>query len=89
MSRYQVSGWHTLLVTDRPARESVSAKDRFRFARQAQALAEVESENEGSPTWRVGVFEEANRFRSRQGISELKTEPELHRYARALGLIRS
>ena len=59
------------------------------MARQARALRDAESDDEGAQGWRAAVIEEADRFRSRQGTPALKTEPELHRYARALGLIRS
>lgn len=76
-------------MSERPTPASVTKQDRTRMARQARALSGAESDDEGAQGWRAAVFEEANRFRSRQGISELKTESELHRYARALGLIRS
>ena len=69
-----------------PAR--VSDEDRLRFTRQASALRPEESDDEGSLEWRTKVTEEADRFRTRRQLPPLKTEPELHRYARALGLIR-
>lgn len=57
------------------------------MARQVQHLRLAESSDDGASEWRNQVVEEANHFRRRHGMPELKTEPELHRYARALGLI--
>ncbi|MGH9055257.1 MAG: hypothetical protein ACRDYY_05240 [Acidimicrobiales bacterium] len=67
----------------------VSEADRAAFARQAAALAEAENDSEGTASSRARRIEEANADRIRHGIPPLKTEPELHRRARDLGLLRS
>lgn len=62
--------------------------DRAAFARQAATLEEFESTDDGNAQSRAKRIEEADRGRARHGIAPLKTEPELHRLARDLGLIR-
>ena len=42
----------------------------------------------GSLEWRLGVHEWANLRRQAIGLGDLDTEPELHRRARALGVLR-
>jgi hypothetical protein len=70
-------------------RARVTDADRTKFARQAAALATAENSSEGTPESRARRIEEANADRLRLGIPPLKTEPELHRRARDLGLLRS
>jgi hypothetical protein len=65
----------------------VSAEDRRRFERQVAALPTAESDDEGSLEWRHAVIESANEWRAAHGIPPLQTEGELHRRARALGLL--
>lgn len=65
----------------------VSADDRRRFERQAAALRTAECDDEGSLDWRHAVIESANRWRAVHGLAPLQTEGELHRRARALGLL--
>lgn len=74
------------MSSDQPPR--VSAKDRASFERQAAALATEENDDEGTPEWRAEAIERANADRARHGVEELDTEPELHRRARDLGLLR-
>ena len=71
-----------------PRLPRVSAEDRARFARQAEALRAAESDEQGSPDLRRRRMAELDEDRARSGIPPLKTEPELHRLARSLGLIR-
>ena len=66
----------------------VSESDRMAFARQVRGLAEAEVDSEGSAEWRAGRIEEADKHRAQDGTPPLKTEPELHRRARDLGLLR-
>lgn len=66
----------------------VSNDDSASFARQVGALADAEVDSEGTPEWRAHSIEEADADRARHGIPPLKTEPELHRRARDLGLLR-
>ena len=66
----------------------VSAQDRGRWERQVDALQEADNDDEGSLDWRAAVHEWANLRRQAMGLDDLDTEPELHRRARALGLLR-
>ncbi|MDE3087182.1 MAG: hypothetical protein KGJ77_10510 [Acidobacteriota bacterium] len=66
----------------------VSDADRAAWARQARALADAEQDDEGGPEERRRSIEEADADRATRGIPPLKTEPELHRRARDLGLLR-
>jgi uncharacterized protein YkwD len=75
-------------MTYPPVPARVSEEDRSRWERQVGALRREESDDEGTPEWRAQLVTETNRLRSRRGTPELKTETEMHRYARALGLIR-
>jgi hypothetical protein len=56
--------------------------------RQRRALAELENDDEGSDAWRDDLVAWADAERRRIGIEPLKTETELYRRARALGLLR-
>ncbi|MEQ1699805.1 MAG: hypothetical protein ABMA25_06835 [Ilumatobacteraceae bacterium] len=67
---------------------AVSAQDRRRWERQVAALEDAENDDEGSLEWRAAVHEWADTRRSALGLDDLDTEPELHRRARALGLLR-
>ncbi len=73
-------------MADNPAQ--VSERDRATFARQAAALESGTNDDEGTPEWRAAAIERINEDRARNGIDELDTEPELHRRARDLGLLR-
>lgn len=64
----------------------MSADDWAAMRRQAAALRSVEHDDEGDPVWRTAVIAEADAWRTEHGYPPLKTEPELHRRARALGL---
>ncbi len=61
--------------------------------RQRRALASAESDDEGSAEWREAVVASVDRHRVEAGRPPLaewwttKTEPQLHRRARALGLL--
>ncbi|CAN5485882.1 hypothetical protein BH20ACT2_BH20ACT2_14860 [soil metagenome] len=65
----------------------VSDADRAALTRQVTALEQFENEDEGTPEWRAAVIEQADRERQDRGVPPLKTEPELHRRARDLGLL--
>jgi len=67
---------------------AVSAEHRRRFDLQVAALREEENDDEGTPEWRAMVIDRMNEARRRRGIPPLETEPELHRRARDLGLLR-
>lgn len=73
-------------MADNPVR--VSERDRATFARQVAALEAGANDDEGAPAWRAAAIERINEDRARHGIDELDTEPELHRRARDLGLLR-
>lgn len=86
VSQGRPSGCQTRTVTEGQPR--VTAEDRARFARQVSALQPAESDDEGTPGWRAQRIEEIDAYRAAHGIPPLKTEPELHRRARDLGLLR-
>lgn len=67
-----------------------SDADRATMDRQARALAELEldRDDDGDDDWRRALVTWADSERRRLGIEPLKTETELHRRARALGLLR-
>jgi hypothetical protein len=65
----------------------VSAEDRRKWDRQVAALIEMDNDDEGSLEWRAAAIEAINRRRISNGRAELATEGELHRRARALGLL--
>jgi hypothetical protein len=65
----------------------VSAEDRRKWDRQVAALIEMDNDDEGSLEWRAAAIEAVNRRRVSNGRAELVTEGELHRRARALGLL--
>ena len=67
----------------------VSSEDRRRWERQVAALREADNDDEGSLEWRADVHEWADARRREAGLDDLDTEPELHRRARALGLLRT
>ncbi len=67
---------------------AVSAQDRRRWERQVAALSEADHDDEGSLEWRAQVHAWADERRVELGLDDLDTEPELHRRARALGLLR-
>lgn len=69
-----------------PAR--VGVEDRRRFERQVAALRTIENDDEGTPEWRAAVVEYVDAERAKRGVPPLKTEAELHRRARELGLTR-
>jgi len=73
-------------LTEEP--RCVSDADRAALARQGAALSHAETQDEGTAESRARRIEEANLDRANLGIEPLKTEPELHRLARDLGLIR-
>ena len=66
---------------------AVSAQDRAKWNRQVAALREFGNDDEGSLEWRHDALEAINRRRVANGRDELKTEGEMHRRARALGLL--
>ena len=66
----------------------VSPEDRRRMARQAAALATIETSDPGDDADRDRAIEAANADRRLAGRDELKTEGEFHRKAAALGRIR-
>jgi hypothetical protein len=74
------------MKSSRPA--AVTEVERAAFERQAIALARFESDDDGTPESRARRIDEADRDRATHGSPPLKTEPELHRRARDLGLIR-
>jgi nucleotidyltransferase AbiEii toxin of type IV toxin-antitoxin system len=67
---------------------TVSDADKAALARQVRALQAAERDDEGTASWRQRRIEEADAERSDHGMAPLKTEPELHRRARDLGLLR-
>jgi hypothetical protein len=71
-----------------PSTSRVSDADRSAMARQAAAWAGGDTADEGTPEWRAEAIRRIDADRARQGIEELDTEPELHRRARDLGLLR-
>ncbi|CAN5537123.1 hypothetical protein BH23ACT3_BH23ACT3_23100 [soil metagenome] len=62
--------------------------DTSSMERQASALAELDNHDEGADQWRADLVAWADAERRRLGIEPLKTETELYRRARALGLLR-
>lgn len=56
--------------------------------RQARAVRALQTDDPGDESQRVSAIEAANADRRLLGLPELKTEVELHRKAKALGLIR-
>ncbi len=70
------------------SRYSVTDREKAAFSPQVDAVGKMETDDEGTPEWRARRIEEANSARARHGVSPLKTEPELHRRARDLGLLR-
>jgi hypothetical protein len=66
----------------------VSDADKAAFDRQVRALETARRDDEGTPEGRQRRIEEADADRAAHGIPPLKTEPELHRRARDLGLLR-
>lgn len=71
----------------------VTDRDRAYFARQARSLADAENNDEGTPEWREAMRRAENERRATQGLPPLrewweeKTEMELYRRARALGIL--
>lgn len=65
----------------------MSAEDRRRWDRQVAALRTVENDDEGSLAWRADMIDSVNERRRRHGRDEMATEGEMHRRARALGLL--
>jgi hypothetical protein len=71
----------------------VSDADRRAFERQRAALTAENNNDEGDAAWESTVLDWANRKRGELSTPPLlewwesKTEPELHRRARALGLL--
>jgi hypothetical protein len=71
---------------------TASLDDHRRLARQAAALDLASTDEESAP-WEAAVVATANERRAAEGRKPLemwwvgKTEPELHRRARALGLL--
>jgi hypothetical protein len=57
------------------------------FRRRAAALAAHEIDDEGPEDVRAEVIAGADRWRAAHGIEPLRTEGELHRRARAPGLL--
>lgn len=85
--RLSTSIWRQTFRVGKPP-EPVSDEDRAKLARQAEALLSAEIRDEGSSGLRAARIDELDEDRARYGIPPLKTEPELHRLARRLGLIR-
>lgn len=67
---------------------SVSDADRRAMARQAAALAAIDTAEPGDDTTRQTMIDRADSDRARHGFDPLKTEPELHRKAVERGLVR-
>jgi hypothetical protein len=67
---------------------AVSESDRRALARQADALATAETDDEGTAESRAARIAEVDAWRADHGIEPLSTEPELHRLARDRGLLR-
>jgi hypothetical protein len=65
----------------------VSAEDRRKWDRQVAAMIEMDNDDEGSLEWRAAAIEAINRRRLSMGHEVLSTEGEMHRRARALGLL--
>lgn len=65
----------------------VSDGDRRAFERQVAALRTAEHDDEGSLEWRHALHVALDAERKRIGVDKLKTEGELHRRARSLGLL--
>ena len=65
----------------------VTDRERWAFERQVAALRSAETDDEGSLAFRYELIEWANAERARRGIEPLQTEGEIHRRARALGLL--
>lgn len=66
---------------------TVSADDRRRMNRQADALKALETLEPGDDAQRMLAVAEANADRRRYGLDELKTEGEFHRKAVERGLL--
>jgi hypothetical protein len=66
----------------------VSEHDRAAMRRQAVALDDAPAAGEGSLAWRSELIAWIDDERRRAGQPDLDTEPELHRRAVALGLVR-
>lgn len=66
----------------------VSEHDRAAMQRQAAALDAAPHDDEGSLDWRADLFAWIDGERRESGRDDLDTEPELHRRAVALGLVR-
>jgi hypothetical protein len=66
----------------------VSERDRRAMARQAAALARLETDELGDDVTREAAVDAADAHRARHGLPPLKTEVELHRKAVERGLIR-
>ena len=66
----------------------VSEHDRAAQRRQAAALDLAPHDDPGTPAWRAELFARVDAERRAAGRPELDTEPELHRRAVALGLVR-
>jgi hypothetical protein len=65
----------------------IDEHERGAFERQVAALAAHEIDDEGPESVRAEVIAAADRWRAAHGIEPLQTEGELHRRARALGLL--
>ncbi|MGI9031322.1 MAG: hypothetical protein ACR2HP_15270 [Ilumatobacteraceae bacterium] len=71
----------------------VSPEDRRRFERQAAALKEAETDDEGTPEWRAMMIASINERRRKRGFAPLKDwwenkgELEFREHARARGLL--
>lgn len=71
----------------------VPESDREAMRRQSRALAQEELRDEGDAQWEASVVAWADAERAASGRPplvpwwETKTEPELHRRARSLGLL--
>ena len=67
---------------------AVSDADRRAMARQAAALAMLDTGETGDDATRQAMIDRADADRQRHGLDPLKTEPELHRKAVERGLVR-